>query len=258
MHTFVNIMNFNIPSYGLAIIIGVITTNMVALAFLKGSNLDRNDFIILEAYTFLGAFLGAKILYLWVERYRIDWTRILEFDYFNGLMQGGFVFYGGLIGGLLSVFAAGRIHKIDAAGYVRRFIFLIPYIHSFGRIGCFFAGCCYGIPYEGAFAVTFPPDSLAPGGVKLFPVQLVEAFFLMVLAAVILLLQLTKNIKYTTELYLTAYAVLRFVLEYFRYDEARGTFLMFYTSQWISIGLVLGVLLVSGFRIRNRNCKKNL
>lgn len=251
MHTFINLGRFIIPSYGLAIIIGIITANIIAFALVKSSKLDINDFIILEAYTFLGAILGAKILYLWVSRHQIDWSRILEIDYFNSLMQGGFVFYGGLIGGLLFVFAGGKIHKINTEIYARKFIFLIPYIHCFGRIGCFFAGCCYGMPYDGVLAVTFPANSLAPAGVKLFPVQLVEAFFLMLLAIGILILQLKTNTKYTIELYLIAYAVLRFVLEYFRYDEARGRFLMFFTSQWISIGLVVGVAVVTWLRRRH-------
>ena len=44
---------------------------------------------------------------------------------------------------------SGKLHKIDSGVYVRNFIFLIPFIHAFGRVGCFLAGCCYGRPYEG-------------------------------------------------------------------------------------------------------------
>ena len=140
---------------------------------LKHEKLDFNDWMILEAYCILGGFLGAKLLYLLVSYKSIDWSRITDFQYFNALMLSGFVFYGGLIFGLIFVFLAGKIHKIPAGIYVRKFIFLIPFMHSFGRVGCFMAGCCYGIPYDGIGAVVFPEGSYAIPGIKLFPVQFV-------------------------------------------------------------------------------------
>lgn len=75
------------------------------------------------------------------------------------------------------VLLAGKIHKFNVKIYIRNFIFLIPFIHAFGRIGCFFAGCCFGIPYNGIGAVVFPENSYALPDVSLFPVQLVEQCF---------------------------------------------------------------------------------
>ncbi len=239
MHLYIHIGNFAIPSYGLMIVLGILTANLIAIPMLKRYKLNGYDLIILEAYAFLGGFLGAKLLYFWVSRGDIDWSRILELDYFSQVMQGGFVFYGGLIGGIMAVLLAGRLHRIETARYIRYLIFLIPWVHGFGRIGCFMAGCCYGRPYEGACAVVFPEGAMAPAGISLFPIQLVEAVCLLMISIVILILQLKKNISYTLEIYIISYAILRFVLEYFRYDEARGGFLMFSTSQWISIILVV-------------------
>lgn len=239
MKLYFDIFGFTLPSYGLMIVLGVVLSNLIALLVVKKNKHDSNDFIILEAYTFLGAFLGAKLLYILVAAKEIDWSRMLEVDYFNQIMQGGFVFYGGLIGGLLCVFLAGKVHKIPAMQYVRSYIFLIPFIHCFGRIGCFLAGCCYGKPYDGVGAVCYPAGSLASSGISLFPVQLVEAVCLFVIAICILIVQLKANWKYTIETYLVAYSVLRFVLEFFRYDEARGAFLGLSTSQWISIGMIV-------------------
>ena len=84
----------------------------------------------------------------------------------------------------------------------------------------------------------FPEGSFAPSGVKLFPVQLVEAVCLLLIAAIILYLQLKKDSPYTVEVYLILYAILRFILEYFRYDEVRGIYAGMSTSQWISIALL--------------------
>lgn len=238
MNLTIQIGNLEIPSYGLMIVIGVISANLLAIPILKKYKLDSNDFIILEAYTFLGAFIGAKSLYLWVSRSIIEWSRFFELDYFNQLMQGGFVFYGGLIGGIGFALLAGKIHHINTKAYIEKVIFLIPWIHCFGRIGCYLAGCCYGKPYDGIFAVTYPSGSLAPSGVKLFPVQLFEAFWVLIIAIVIIILQIKKEFSYTIEFYFIAYGILRFALEYFRYDDIRGGMLGFSTSQWISMFLV--------------------
>ena len=69
---------------------------------------------------------------------------------------------------------------------------MIPIMHAFGRVGCFFAGCCYGRPYKGFGAVTFPEGSQGPSGVSLFPVQLVEAILVLIIAIVLLWLQIKK------------------------------------------------------------------
>ena len=46
-------------------------------------------------------------------------------------------------------------------------------------------------------------------------------------------------------IYLICYAVMRFVLEFFRYDYVRGFLLGISTSQWISIILIpIGILLI--------------
>ena len=238
MHLIIHFGDLQIPAYGLMIVIGVISANLLAIPIIKRYKLDSNDFIIVEAYTFLGAFLGAKILYLWVSRSLIEWRRFFELDYFNQIMQGGFVFYGGLIGGIGFAFLAGKIHHINIKKYIEKFIFLIPWIHCFGRIGCYLAGCCYGKPYNGIFAVIYPEGSLAPAGIELFPVQVVEAFGTLLIAVVMIVLQIRKDFPYTIELYFISYGVLRFILEYFRYDMVRGGILGVSTSQWISILLI--------------------
>lgn len=252
MQVYINFGFIDIPSYGAMITLGVILANTFGIYLLRKAHLDFNDLIILEAYCFLGAFIGAKGLYLLISAREIYWDKILDPDYFNAIMLSGFVFYGGLIGGLLFVCLAGKVHSIDAAKYARWYIAFIPFIHAFGRIGCFCAGCCYGKPYDGIGAVVFPEGSFAIPGVKLFPVQLVEAFMLLCISFIILYMQLKKKFYYTIELYLILYAITRFVLEYFRYDEIRGRFWGFSTSQWISVALA-GASVFMLYRAKNGN-----
>lgn len=251
MHLYIQIMGLQLPSYGLLIATGVVIANFVSYLILRKTKQDGNDFIILEAYGILGGFIGAKVLYLIVSRNQIDWNRITDITYANQLMLSGFVFYGGLIGGILFIFLAGKIHKIPALEYIRNFIFVIPFIHSFGRIGCFMAGCCYGKPYDGSFAVVFPENSYALPGVKLFPIQLVEAGGLMVIAILLIILRLRFHFVYTIEFYFIVYGLFRFILEYFRYDAIRGSWGAFTTSQWISlVFIVIGMIAVFRSKIR--------
>ena len=243
MKIFIEIGNYRLPTYGLMIVTGVLLANLVVTLLIKKYKLDQNDFIIIESYTFLGAIIGAKLLYIIVSYEQIEWSRIFEKQYFMALLQSGFVFYGGLIGGIATALLAGKLHKINTLLYMKKLICFIPIIHAFGRIGCHLAGCCYGKPYDGIFSVVYPEKSLAPSGIQLFPVQLFEAFFLLIIGLTILLLQLKFNFNKTVELYLILYAILRFVLEYLRYDEIRGHLLFFSTSQWISIILICFMLI---------------
>ena len=260
MHFYFQVGTFRLPGYSLMIIIGLLTGNFLVWLFGKRWKLSFNDFIILEAYTFLGAMIGAKGLYLFVARDQIQWNRFFEPEYFQMIMKGGFVFYGGLILGFAAFLLAGKIHKIDAFAYIRRLLFVVPYIHGFGRLGCFMAGCCYGCPYDGLGAVVFPEGSMAPAGIPLFPVQLVEAMLLFVLAGLLLLLagRFTSAMQ-PVALYFGAYAVIRFALEYFRYDDAeRGGFAWFSTSQWISIGVAAALFFVFGLRLFLKKRKKSV
>ncbi|MDO5388675.1 MAG: prolipoprotein diacylglyceryl transferase [Clostridia bacterium] len=256
MYPYLKIFGFDIPTYSIMIILGIVFANIIGLYCAKqDKKIDINDLSICEAYTGLGAIIGSKLLYLWVTRSEIDWSRIIDINYFNGLMKGGFVFYGGLIGGFIFFIIGCRLHKIDAFYYLNKFIFLIPFIHTFGRIGCFMAGCCYGIRYEGIFAVAFSENSFAPANVNLFPVQLLEAIILLAISFILFICQKRKKESIMLPLYFIMYGVSRFLIEFLRYDEIRGKWLYFSTSQWISaVLIVIAFVILIYSKKRNANC----
>ena len=97
----------------------------------------------------------------------------------------------------------------------------IPLMHAFGRVGCFTAGCCYGIPSDWGFY--FDASPIAPHGVRLLPVQLIESACLLVLF--FLMYHYGKQKRLPGKMlafYLIGYGVIRFILEFFRYDAFRG------------------------------------
>ena len=254
MHEYLDVFGFEMPLYGLMILIGIIVANAVALPLCKKFKADKLELLTVESYGIVGAFLGSKLLFLIIGFREIDWARIGEIKYLMNVISNGFVFYGGLIGAILFMMLAGKFHDIQVWYYLRRFIFMIPIMHAFGRVGCFFAGCCYGRPYHGFGAVVFPEGSQALSGVELFPVQLVEAILVMILAIVLILLEVKKKFYYTIEAYLLTYSVIRFILEFMRYDAVRGEAFGLSTSQWISIIVFIGTII--SITYRNKKDKK--
>ena len=86
------------------------------------------------------------------------------------------------------------------------------------------------------------------------PVELYEALFLFALFGVLSFLLLKKRSNLTMPIYLIAYGVWRFIIEFFRGDVAeRGgnTVLGLFPSQWMSVLFVLGgiaMILIYHFR----------
>lgn len=235
-----------ISMYGVMIAIGILIAGFIGYKLTIRHSLSENWFLLFLAYALGGGLIGSKLLFIIVNSNEIQWNRILEPEYLMSVMQGGFVFYGGVIGGALMLLFGGLIHKQPVLKYVEAVIPCLPIAHAFGRIGCHFASCCYGIPYDGPFHVIYHAPAFAPVETPLFPVQLLEAVLNLILASMLILYVLKKGCTINSIfIYGISYGILRFFLEYLRYDAAqRGGFLMFSTSQWISIFIIVMMLVL--------------
>jgi phosphatidylglycerol:prolipoprotein diacylglycerol transferase len=251
----------DIPVYGFLIMIGGVLSVSVALILLKKVNLEFFDFMCCVAFIIIGAFVGAKLLSI-ITAFKdiIEFIKLKPpfFEGFMIIMQGGFVFYGGLIGGLIALILYCKVCKVSLRPYISVAAAALPLGHAFGRVGCFFAGCCYGMPYDGWLSHTYthadnPTEGLL--GVPRFPVQLLEACCLLILFAILLYVFIKKPNSYATTIgYIIGYGILRFCLEFLRGDKERGGFLGVSTSQWISILLV--TILITIIIIYNHQKKK--
>ncbi len=234
----ITVFEGEIPLYGLMGVVGAAVAAGVAFCLLKKRDINAFDFMCAAIFIMIGAFLGAKILFILVSLKQIIELRLG----FMEIMKGGFVFYGGLLGGFLGVFVYAKAFKKNLMGYLEICATVLPLGHGFGRIGCFLGGCCYGMEYDGWLSYTYT-ESLnyaTPLNVPLLPIQLIEAACLFVLFGVLLSLFLKTRKGNVFFIYLISYAVIRFILEFFRGDKERGL-LWLSTSQWISIALLIFV-----------------
>lgn len=88
---------------------------------------------------------------------------------------------GGLAGVYAAVLTMGLIspHKGDLHIMTETATVVLPLMYSVSKVGCFLAGCCHGIPYDGIFSVEYTGFNASEGA--LFPVQLTEtAVFLVI------------------------------------------------------------------------------
>lgn len=233
--------DFLLPYYGLMILVGAVVAVIIGFFLVKHHKKNIDIFIVLATSGLFGGLVGAKLLYILISWKEIDFTN------FSGMLQSGFVFYGGVLGALAVLLLINRFTKIEVFPYVQICISCVPIAHGFGRIGCHLVGCCYGIDYDGWGAKKYT-DSYVPGlnGREVFPIQLTEAVALFVLG-IILIIYVWKSEKptYTLSIYLAAYSILRFGLEFLRGDDGeRKVYWLFSTSQWISVLLVVGMMIV--------------
>jgi phosphatidylglycerol---prolipoprotein diacylglyceryl transferase len=224
-----------IRMYGLMIGTGFLLGIFLASRRGKKEGIDPDRILDLGVYLLLSAVIGSRLLYVL--------TSLREFeahplDVF-AIWKGGLVFYGGVLAAIPVGVWYVRKHNLPVW---KTADVIAPYAalgHAFGRLGCFFAGCCYGSPCSGPLCVTYgDPHSLAPLGVPLYPTQLMESGGEFLIFGLLILLRRGK--KFDGQLfwlYPLFYSVLRFGNEFFRGDTIRGVYFngLISTSQIIAV-----------------------
>lgn len=221
--------------------IGILAAFYVAEKRGKKLGIDVSRLDIMTIWVLAGGYACSKILYWLTILPEIIQDPSIMLDFGNG-----WVVYGGIFGGLLGGWLYSKKYHLNFWEYFDLIIPSVALAQGFGRIGCFFAGCCYGIETDAWWGVTFPADSMAPSGVSLVPTQLLSSFY--DFGMFFLLLWLAKRKKFNGELggwYLILYSIGRFIIEFFRGDLARGEVGVLSTSQFISLfALAFGIIIV--------------
>ncbi|MFH1259898.1 MAG: prolipoprotein diacylglyceryl transferase [Elusimicrobiota bacterium] len=233
----------------------------LAAAFFLGLELVRKDLKrdtfdakIGENFFFVVLFsslIGARLFYVF-----FNWSEYLQepLKIFK-IWEGGLVFYGGFLFALIASLIFACKHKIKFLLLMDIFSPMLILGQAIGRLGCFFAGCCYGKPTTLPWGVVFPnlETTLAPSGIRLHPTQIYESIADLVVFFWIYLNRRKK--KYDGQVfvnYVLGYALVRFIVEFFRGDARGPEFLHLPATQWMAAGFFLAALLTGFYLSRKK------
>ncbi len=248
------IFGIKIPSYGLMTALAYALAIYYCIKNRKYLGVSKEVLADIIFYLILGALIGGKIFYIFFNFDSFCASTLIE------KIRFGFVFYGGFIGGAIALFLLTKKKKIS---FIKATDFFAPALalgHAIGRIGCFLAGCCYGKPTDSFLGVVFNHhDTLVPQHLQhthLYPTQLFETFANLILFVILAkVYKKQKKDGITSLTYIMGYAIIRFIIEFFRGDDRGSTLLGLYPSQIIALILFLiaAVWLFKGFLWKNKH-----
>jgi len=248
---FIQIGDFSIRWFGVMMATGFLVAfcNMNYLAKRAGINQQIiSDMLI---WILVGGLVGARVAYVianWSTEFSAHPISMFA------VYKGGLIYYGGLIGGILSSFIYVKMKKQPALPIADVAATSLPIGQAFGRVGCFLNGCCYGKVTEAPIGVEYPINSSpwieqvnnklihssSQCTLSMHPVQLYDAFFsIVIFLSLVFVLRKQKFAGITASCYLLFYGLLRFVMEFFRGDE-RQKISNITTAQGISLLIMAG------------------
>lgn len=208
-----------VPSYVVFLVLAFSVGYLDALRRAEDRGIERK--IVERTYlAFLfGALAGARLFHVVFEDasyYATAPSRVLAF------WQGGFSLWGGAVGGIGAACLAARGLGASRRALLDLYAPSLLLGVAIGRIGCFLAGCCFGLPTSVPWAVTFvhPATFVDFPETPLHPTQLYESAGALVLSVALRFVEGAPGKRFA--LALAGYGLLRFVVEFFRGDVARG------------------------------------
>ncbi len=228
-----------IYSYGFFLAVGFFVALQLVLKQTKKVGIDKKVIYDLAFYVLISAILGSRIVHVlfdFGEYINTPW-RIFYF------WEGGLFFHGGLLAGIFVAIIYIRKKKLNLRQFADWVAPGLAIGYFFGRIGCFFAGCCYGKETHLPWRVVFRHlQSLAPLETPLHPTQLYSALVNFILF--LYLWQRKNKPHYPGEIfwqYLIGYSGTRFIIEFLRADE-RGVIFGLPFTQVLSLFIFLVAL----------------
>ena len=244
-----NELFLGIHMYGVMIAVGLLCAFLVLFYYSKKKHIDSKlvDFVFYDGVVSIAFGFFSAALFQALYNYIKNPAGGFHFG-------SGITFIGGLIGGVICFLAVYFIFKKRLNIRLLDIIDIIPcsifVAHGWGRIGCFFAGCCYGKETSSFLGVQFPN---LPNPV--YPTQLFEAVFLFIMFGICSYLVLKKDFKHNLGLYLISYGVFRFLIEFLRGDDRGQIFggLISPSQFWSIIMIIAGVATIFLFERLRQN-----
>ncbi len=239
----------SIHIYGVFVALGI--TAFIALSY---NHLLRKKYISsalyekLIIYTVIVAIIGARVLHIASE-----WKSYHTLTEMVSVWNGGLSILGAIIAGLIFVPLFLWYHKIPVLPILDLGALYIPLAQAIARLGCLFAGCCFGCATTSAWSIMYThAGSHAPLNMPLIPTQLYSS---LIFLGIFIILQLCARFRLQpgtlAGLFLIFSSLERFVVDFYRGDRIiNSTDALVYSSelsfhQWISIGILCaGILLI--------------
>lgn len=233
---------FAVHTYGVFVAMAFLSAIALALREARRVGEDADHILDLCFYMLIAAIVGSRVLYVVIDwpTFQQDPVEIIR------IWHGGLVFYGGFIAALLTAFWCIKKKGIPLWKTADILAPPVAFGQFVGRIGCFFAGCCYGRVCDLPWAVTFTdPESLAPKGIALHPTQLYSSLNALLVFVVLVLLRRIKSFEgQIFWMYVLLYGLSRSILEFFRGDE-RGTLVADMVSTSQLIGVIMAAMAIA-------------
>ena len=239
--------SFFLPTYGLLVAIAFLAALWVTGRLAVRAGLGQESVINLGIYCALAGIVGAKLLMIVLDpAIRDNWREIFSLS----TLQAAGIFYGGFLAALAMAFLYMWRKGMPGLKTADAFAPGLALGHAIGRLGCFSAGCCWGVETHLPWAVTFTNPRAkelvgVPLGVALHPTQLYESLGELIIFAVLYLRFLRPHRDGSVvSLYLLLYGILRFLVEFVRFHDQPSNPLAgpFSAEQWISLALAAGGL----------------
>jgi len=237
--------------YGLLLATGILS-GLIWLNWKVSDNKLKPHIINIAALSIAGGVIGARLAFVilkWSE-FSGNWIEMIS------LRHGGMSIHGALILGALTVLIYAKIYKLPT---LKIFDFLVPAVligQIIGRFGNFFNQEAFGPPTDLPWKM-FVKLSSRPAGFSEFeffhPTFLYSAIGLIVIFLIIMFWQKLRTIEGSTLfVYIALYAVLRFMIEFFRIDS--DYWLSLTLAQWASLIIILSLIisLVLRYRIKTK------
>jgi len=242
-----HIGSFPINTYGVFLALAFLCAILITVKLAARDGLPREKIYDLCLWMLLFSLIGSKILMFFTEpEYRDHPLQLLSLDF----LRSGGVFYGGLIGAILTGYFLMRRYKLPWWKTADACAPGIAIGNFFGRQGCFAAGCCWGKPTTLPWGVKFTELGHEITGVPtdayLHPTQLYESFAM--LLVFFFLLWLHKRRRFNGQVilfYALLYSVIRFGIEFLR-DDPRGDVFGLTTLTGLSTSQIISIIVGTG------------
>jgi phosphatidylglycerol---prolipoprotein diacylglyceryl transferase len=246
--------SFFIPTYGTLVAIGFLLGLWVTVRLARLSKLPAEPVTNLAIYCALAGLAGAKLFMILFD-FRDYWDGSKKLFSLDTLQAAG-VFQGGFVLALITAILYIRRNHLPGLQTCDVFTPGLALGQAIGRIGCFSAGCCWGVECHLPWAVTFRNPQAwnltgVPIGIPLHPTQLYESLAdAIIFGLLYFLIRRPHTPGAIFGWYLALYSSARFVIEFFRYHE-QGLHAGLSYTQWISLAtLAIGIALLLARRHR--------